>query len=118
MDLRWEILAPYQSLFVSGIFMTIKLTLVAIVVGLFLGLLIGLVTSQKPKGWLRVPYYLLQVYVGVLRGTPLFVQILLVHFALMPTLISPNTACCSVARLHVSSVRLMVLSSLGRLRSL
>lgn len=90
MDLRWEILAPYQSLFVSGIFMTIKLTLVAIVVGLFLGLLIGLVTSQKPKGWLRVPYYLLQVYVGVLRGTPLFVQILLVHFALMPTLIQPE----------------------------
>jgi len=29
-------------------------------------------------------------YVGFFRGTPLFVQILLVHFALMPALIQPT----------------------------
>lgn len=90
MDLRWEILLPYQSLFITGIWMTIKLTLIALCIGLILGLFIGLFTSQKTKGWMQIPRALLKVYVGMLRGTPLFVQILLVHFALMPTLIQPE----------------------------
>ena len=38
MDLRWEILAGYGPLFVSGLWMTIELTLVAIGAGLLLGI--------------------------------------------------------------------------------
>ena len=38
----------------------------------------------KPAQWLTL------AYVTFFRGTPLFVQILLVHFALMPTLIHPD----------------------------
>lgn len=99
MDFRWEILAGYGPLFVAGIWMTIKLTVVAIAAGLALGLLLGLITSSrdaprpasplaaallKPLQWLTV------AYVTFFRGTPLFVQILLVHFALMPALIHPD----------------------------
>ena len=91
MDLRWNILAPYAPLFISGVQMTIKLTVIALVLGLAAGMMIGLVTSRKPKGWRRIPHAILTAYVGVLRGTPLFVQILLVHFALTPTLIHPET---------------------------
>ena len=46
MDLRWEILAGYGPLFVSGLLMTIQLTLVAISAGLVLGVLFGLVSSS------------------------------------------------------------------------
>lgn len=91
MDLHWNILAPYAPLFISGVQMTIKLTVIALVLGLAAGMMIGLVTSRKPKGWRRIPHAILTAYVGVLRGTPLFVQILLVHFALTPTLIHPET---------------------------
>lgn len=90
MDLRWEILTPYAPLFISGVWMTIKLTIIALVVGLVLGLLIGLTTAQKATGWKQSLRWLLVAYVGFLRGTPLFVQILLVHFALMPSLIHPE----------------------------
>ena len=38
MDLRWEILAGYMPLFVSGVWMTIQLTLVAVGAGLVLGI--------------------------------------------------------------------------------
>jgi polar amino acid transport system permease protein len=99
MDLRWEILSGYMPLFVDGLWMTVKLTLVAIGCGLLLGVALGLVSSSRdaprPKSaaldWgLRVLRLVTRGYVAFFRGTPLFVQILLVHFALMPTLIHPD----------------------------
>ena len=99
MDLRWEILAGYGPLFASGLWMTIKLTLVAIGVGMCLGVLFGLVSSSAdapepdfaPAAWaLKVLRGLTLGYVTFFRGTPLFVQILLVHFALMPALVHPD----------------------------
>ena len=100
MDLRWEILAGYGPLFASGLWMTVKLTLVAIGAGLLLGVGLGLISSSAdapaPKSAtavlaLRLARWTTAGYVGFFRGTPLFVQILLVHFALMPTLVHPET---------------------------
>ncbi|NML14676.1 amino acid ABC transporter permease [Azohydromonas caseinilytica] len=100
MDLRWEILAGYGPLFASALWMTVKLALVAVGAGLVLGALLGLVSSSadapEPKApvvrWLmKLARAVTLGYVTFFRGTPLFVQILLVHFALMPTLIHPET---------------------------
>lgn len=100
MDLRWEILVGYGPLFVTGLWMTVQLTLVAIVCGLVLGVLFGLVSSSSdappPKSialaWaLRLARAFTVAYVTFFRGTPLFVQILLVHFAVMPLLVHPDT---------------------------
>lgn len=99
MDLRWEILSGYMPLFIEGLWMTVKLTLVAIGCGLLLGVALGLVSSSRdaprPKSaavdWgLKILRVITRGYVAFFRGTPLFVQILLVHFALMPTLIHPD----------------------------
>jgi polar amino acid transport system permease protein len=100
MGLRWEILAGYLPLFLSGLWMTLGLTAVAIVAGLALGISLGLISTSAdapaprslPMRWLLVGARALTVgYVTFFRGTPLFVQILLVHFALMPALIHPDT---------------------------
>jgi polar amino acid transport system permease protein len=99
MDLRWEILAGYGPLFWSGLLMTVQLTVVAIGVGLVLGAACGLVacSSDAPapataagRGLLKAARGLVLAYVTFFRGTPLFVQILLVHFALMPMLVHPE----------------------------
>lgn len=99
MDLRWEILSGYMPLFISGLWTTLLLTLVAISAGMFLGVLLGLVSSSHdapqprsvPLAWgLKALRGLTLGYVTFFRGTPLFVQILLVHFALLPTLIHPD----------------------------
>ncbi len=99
MDLRWEILAGYGPLFASGLLMTIQLTLVAIGVGMLLGIVFGLVSTSRdapaPATWparalLHIARAVTVAYVTFFRGTPLFVQILLVHFALMPTLVHPD----------------------------
>ena len=99
MDLRWEILAGYGPLFVAGLWMTIQLTLVAIGAGLVLGVGFGLISSSAdaPRPASTAMHWLLKLtraatlgYVTFFRGTPLFVQILLVHFALMPALVHPD----------------------------
>jgi polar amino acid transport system permease protein len=99
-DLRWSILAGYGPLFAAGLWMTVKLTLVAIVFGMLLGVLLGLVSSSadapapRSRGLAllsRAGRAVTLAYVTFFRGTPLFVQILLVHFALMPTLVHPDT---------------------------
>jgi len=96
MDLRWEILAGYGPLFAAGLLMTLQLTVVAIVFGLLLGVVLGLISSSADapaptsRGLaiaLSLARALTVAYVGFFRGTPLFVQILLVHFALMPALV-------------------------------
>ena len=100
MDLRWEILAGYGPLFWSGLLMTVQLTLVAIGAGLVLGIAFGLISTSADAPAPRSPLMrvMLQVaraitaaYITFFRGTPLFVQILLVHFALMPALIHPDS---------------------------
>ena len=99
MDLRWEILAGYGPLFLAGLWTTIELTIVSIGAGLLLGVLLGLISSSRdaptPKSaalnWLlKVLRAVTLAYVTFFRGTPLFVQILLVHFALMPVLVHPD----------------------------
>ncbi|TAG36195.1 MAG: amino acid ABC transporter permease [Polaromonas sp.] len=99
MDLRWEILVGYMPLFISGLWMTVQLTLVAISAGLVLGVFFGLVSSSRDapqpraaaaRAGLKVLRGITTAYVTFFRGTPLFVQILLVHFALMPVLIHPD----------------------------
>jgi polar amino acid transport system permease protein len=99
MGLRWEILAGYSPLFVSGLATTIELTLVALAAGLLLGIGLGLVATSaeapQPASWagrgaLALARGATRAYVTFFRGTPLFVQILLVHFALMPMLIHPD----------------------------
>ncbi|MDP1900917.1 MAG: amino acid ABC transporter permease [Rubrivivax sp.] len=99
MDLRWEILAGYWPLFARGVWMTIELTLVAISAGLVLGVGFGLISSSNDapapasmaaRALLRLVRWVTVAYVTFFRGTPLFVQILLVHFALMPTLVHPD----------------------------
>jgi polar amino acid transport system permease protein len=98
-DLRWSILAGYGPLFAAGLLMTIQLTLVAIVFGLLLGVALGLTSTSadappprsRPLAWLlKAARGVTLAYVTFFRGTPLFVQILLVHFALMPMLVHPD----------------------------
>src|SRR5574343_292004 len=98
MDLRWGILAGYWPLFMEGLWTTVKITVVAIAVGLVLGAVFGLISSSRdaPRSksvlldWgMKVLRALTLAYINFFRDTPLFVQILRLHFAFMPALVLP-----------------------------
>ena len=92
---RADIVAEYAQLFWHGLQMTILVTVICIVQGTGLGLLLGMArlaearhapAKQLCKFLLRWPA---TVYVSFFRGTPLFVQLLLMHFAVMPLFVNP-----------------------------
>ncbi|VDZ52370.1 Arginine transport system permease protein ArtQ [Serratia odorifera] len=96
MNFRWEIIQEYAPLFMEGAWMTIKCTLICVLLGTTWGLILGLGRlAQAPHGiWKHILHYGVQwpvrIYISAFRGTPLFVQIMVVHFALVPLFINPR----------------------------
>jgi glutamine transport system permease protein len=80
MDFRWDLISEYAPFFAKGTLLTIGLSIASILIGTALGLLIGLGKIVRNK-WLALPF---SIYITFFRGTPLLVQILLVHFAAVP----------------------------------
>lgn len=80
--IRFDMIWNYRELYYRGILVTIALTVVGYSCGIVLGLLFGLGKLSERK-WI---YYPSKWYVDFFRGTPLLVQILLIHTALIPTL--------------------------------
>jgi His/Glu/Gln/Arg/opine family amino acid ABC transporter permease subunit len=93
---RADIIAEYSVLFWRGLQMTIMVTLICIAQGTLLGLAIGMarVAESRHSPAREICKYALRwpstVYVSFFRGTPLFVQILLIHFAVLPLFINPT----------------------------
>lgn len=81
-DFRFDIIWNYRELFIRGIWVTILLTIGGYIGGVIFGLFLGLGKLSKKK-WV---YYPCKIYVDFFRGTPLLVQILIIHLAVIPTL--------------------------------
>ena len=92
---RLDVLAEYWPLFVEGAAMTIKLTVACVVCGVMLGMLLGMarMASARHDPWKSILYYGVRwpvtIWVSFFRGTPLFVQIFLMYFAVLPIFIHP-----------------------------
>lgn len=74
----WNFVAEIFPSLLKGAVLTIELTLVAITVGTFIGLVASLmrVSGIKALKWLSASY------IDFFRGTPLLVQIMIIHYAL------------------------------------
>lgn len=72
----------YREMFLRGVWVTLSLTAVGYIGGFILGLLAALGNMSKRK-WIHYPT---KIYIDFFRGTPLLVQILLIHTALIPSI--------------------------------
>ncbi|OIK11053.1 amino acid ABC transporter permease [Bacillus sp. MUM 116] len=88
MDFRFDLLSEYSSFFVKGTMLTIGLSLAGILLGTIFGLLIGLGKMMQNK-LLAQPF---NWYINFFRGTPFMVQILLIHFAVVPLFLGETNA--------------------------
>src|ERR1700712_2947436 len=96
MAFRTDVLVEYAPLFVEGALMTVRITVICVILGVTLGMLLGMgrladgrhaPLKQLLRYGVRWP---ITVYVSFFRGTPLFVQILLMQFAVIPLLVHPT----------------------------
>lgn len=82
MDIHgFQVLNNNFSSFLWGALVTLEITVLAVAFGMVLGLLFGLL---KLAPHIKITYALATVYIDFFRGTPLFVQILLLHFGILP----------------------------------
>ena len=73
-DDRWKYIT-------DGLFNTLRITFFAVLIGIFLGFLIAVVRSTYDKTHkLGVLNALCRVYLTVIRGTPVLVQLLIIYF--------------------------------------
>lgn len=82
MDIHgFEVVANNIPSFLIGALITLELTALAVAFGMVLGLLFGLL---KMASQIKPTYWLATLYIDFFRGTPLFVQILLLYFGVLP----------------------------------
>lgn len=88
MDFRIDIILHYLPVLLRGTLFTIGVSIVSILCGSILGLCIGF-GKMAPKAYLRWPFH---SYINFFRGTPLYVQILIVHFGVIPPIYGKTNA--------------------------
>ena len=67
----------------DGLGTTLKVTLFAVILGIVLGFLVAVVRSTYEKtGKLRILNFLCKIYLTVIRGTPVVVQLLIIYFVI------------------------------------
>ncbi|WP_151735612.1 amino acid ABC transporter permease ['Paenibacillus yunnanensis' Narsing Rao et al. 2020] len=88
MDFRFDIIVHYLPVLLKGTLFTIGVSIASILLGSILGLGLGL-GKMAPKAYLRWPFH---SYINFFRGTPLYVQILIVHFGLIPPIYGKTNA--------------------------
>lgn len=78
MDLVIDTAVKYNDIFMSGI----KVTIVISIMSCFFGLLLGIVLAFMKISGIKLLQFFATAYVEIIRGTPLLVQISLVFFGL------------------------------------
>ena len=90
-DDRWKYIT-------DGLFNTLRITFFAVLIGIFLGFLIAVVRSTYDKTHkLGVLNALCKVYLTVIRGTPVLVQLLIIYFVVFGSLKIDKTLVAVIA---------------------
>ena len=79
-EARWKFI-------LRGLGVTIEITIFALIIGIVIGLLVALVkTTYENTGKLKIANAITNVYLTIIRGTPVVVQLLIVYFVVFSTI--------------------------------
>lgn len=68
---------------VDGLLTTIKVTSASLLVGVLLGFIVAIIRSTHDKtGKMKIGNFICRVYLTVIRGTPVVVQLLIIYFVI------------------------------------
>ncbi len=100
---RWK-------MFTNGLKITFIVTLGALALGVVIGLILAVIrtstesyTAKKPPLPLRVLDAVVKLYLTVIRGTPMMVQLLIMGFVIMIPKTQPACIVCGIVTLGINS---------------
>jgi len=106
------ILENNYQYFISGVGITLLVTVLALILGLIIGMVIAIIRSahdQQPKKnrgiILKIANVICQVYLTVIRGTPMMVQLLIMWFVIWASAraSTQNMIYCAVLSFGINS---------------
>lgn len=118
--LNINVVIEYKELFIRGLVNTILLTATGLSIGLVFGLMLG-IGKMSTRKIFRLPASL---YVTVFRGTPLYIQILIIHLVVIPAIAAavgstpPPTLVSGIVALSLSSAAYIAEIFRGGIQSL
>lgn len=90
-DARWTLL-------LSGLGNTMLITIASVAIGMILGFIIAIVRSTHDKtGKLVIPNIICRIYLTIIRGTPVVVQLLLIYFVVFSAVSIPKLLVAIIA---------------------
>lgn len=79
----FENLGFFASRFNQAIVITIELSIISLVAATIIGIIVGLVNTSKSKSVImKILKAIANLYIYIIRGTPMLVQILIIYFGL------------------------------------
>ncbi|MBQ3161107.1 MAG: amino acid ABC transporter permease [Oscillospiraceae bacterium] len=75
-DDRWQYIT-------NGLWVTIQITVLAVLVGIVIGFLVAIIRSTHDKtGKMKIANFICRIYLTVIRGTPVVVQLLIIYYGI------------------------------------
>lgn len=79
----FESLGFFASRFNQAIAITIELSIISLVAATIIGIIVGLVNTSKSKSVImKILKAIANLYIYIIRGTPMLLQILIIYFGL------------------------------------
>lgn len=72
----------YIDSLLHGFLLTLQVSYFALLIGILLGAVIALIDTARSSKWMVVPKFICRVYVGVIRGTPMALQLFIMFFVI------------------------------------
>lgn len=83
-DARWKYLT-------NGLLVTLEITVLALILGIVLGFTVAIIRSTHDKtGKFKIGNLICKLYLTVIRGTPVMVQVLLIYFGIFASVNVPK----------------------------
>ncbi len=74
--------AKYMESMLEGLKMTLIISVFAAILGLLLGILVALVSIAKGGKWLKIPQAICKIYITIVRGTPMALQLFIMFYVI------------------------------------
>lgn len=97
--LQWEKVWEYRALFLKGWLLTLFLSVLSLLLSTCIGLVCALMAASK----ISFLHYAAKIYVEIIRGTPLLVQILLFYYVIANAVGLQNRYVAGVISLSIFS---------------
>lgn len=97
--MRWDFILQILPSLGKAAIVTLELT----ILGIIIGIILGLVTSLLRISTIKPLSLLAKVYVDFFRGTPLLVQIMIIHYIVLPAIATPNEWVSGITALGINS---------------